>query len=72
VEKHLPRNRRITIREVSNVVGVPFGSVQWILRDRQPEKLEFQGLVFLFNNASPFSALFGCEFQAATVAGAID
>jgi hypothetical protein len=44
VEELLPKNRRITIHEVSNVVGVPFGSVQRILKYKQPEKLEFGGL----------------------------
>lgn len=41
MEELLPKSRRITIREVSNVVGVLFGSIQRTLKDRQPEKLEF-------------------------------
>jgi hypothetical protein len=36
--------RNFSSKPVSNVVGVPFGSVQRILKDKQPEKLEFGGV----------------------------
>jgi hypothetical protein len=44
VEELLPSNRRIAIHEVSNVVGVPFGSIQSILNVKWPEKVEVGGL----------------------------
>jgi hypothetical protein len=66
VEGLLPQNRRITIHEVSNVVGVPFGSVQSIFKDKRPERLEVGGLVFLHKNAPPHCTSSGHEFLAET------